>query len=75
MISILLPSRAAAEIHKLAHAFDALDKGLDRLWPTLPLEVMKRVEAVRELEQIGTLAQRLHNIADDVEDAAAENDA
>lgn len=73
----LLPSQASAEIHKLAHAFDILDKGIDRLWPMLPLEAMKKLSAVQELELITpTLAKRLRDIADDIEEIdAAKSEA
>ncbi len=58
-MQILLPAQASSEIHKLAHAFDVLDKGIDRLWPILPLDAMKRITP--------TLARRLRDIADDIE--------
>lgn len=62
-------TRAAAEIHKLAVAIEVLDKALDKLWPTLPLNAMQKLDGVVILEQIDrALAKRLREIADDIQD-------
>lgn len=66
---MLTPNQTATEIHKLAAAIAVLDKAIDRLWPTLPLDAMKKLAAVAELETFTPeLARRLRDIADDIQD-------
>lgn len=61
--------QASAEITKLAHAIDVLDKALDRLWPTLPHDAMEKLSGVVVLEQIDrALARRLREIADTIQE-------